>query len=116
MKTFYFTFGLAHPTYSHTAATVTVPDTPDAHEVARDKFMSRFGTSWSMQYGEEEYQARMAQYNYEVRDYMELVPVEYDPFESSRRCHLPCPRRVRGCGVWGLRGGAPPQTGTTVSR
>lgn len=80
MKTFYFTFGIAHPTYARMVATVTVPDTPDASEVARDKFMARFGSSWSMQYGEEEYNDRIARYNYEVHDYEELFPVECELF------------------------------------
>lgn len=76
MKTFYFTFGVGHPAYSRVVATVSVPDTPDAYDVARDLFMARFGSSWSMQYGEEEYLARIAKYGYEQKDYGELVPVE----------------------------------------
>ena len=76
MKTFYFTFGVGHPTYSRIVATVTVPDTPEADEVARGKFMARFGKSWSMQYGEEEYREHVARYGYELKDYMELIPVE----------------------------------------
>lgn len=78
MKKFYFTFGVGHPLYSRIVATVTVPDTPDAFEVARGKFMGRFGKSWSMQYGEKEYLERIARYGYEQKDYEELVPVECD--------------------------------------
>lgn len=78
MKKFYFTFGVGHPMYANTAATVTVPDTPDAFEVAREIFMGRFGKSWSMQYGEDEYLSTEEFSGYGTADYMELVPVEYD--------------------------------------
>ena len=76
MRRFYFTFGSGHPVYSRVAAWVEVPDGPDASGEARELFMGRFGRSWGMEYGEEEYGECVAAYGYEEVWYLELVPVE----------------------------------------
>lgn len=81
MANYYFTFGCGHPTYPDIVARVTVDREPgpEAYEEARTRFMERFGTSWSMQYGEDEFCGFITKYpNYRVTDYEELVPVECD--------------------------------------
>ena len=54
MANYYFSFVSSHPLYNTYFCKVTVDDTENSSEVARDKFVSKFGTKWAMQYTEKD--------------------------------------------------------------